>query len=41
MEDAPTPLYVTIPWIIIVISCIVFYLYLRFKPDRTTMYGPS
>ena len=41
MENAPTPLYVTIPWIIIIITCLTFYLYLRFKPGHTTMYGPT
>ena len=41
MDDTPTPLYVTVPWLVLVISCLSFYLYLRFKPSRTTMYGPQ
>lgn len=40
MTDNPTPVYVWLPWSIIVAMCIGFYLYLRFKKDRTTMYGP-
>ena len=41
MEDTPTPLYIIIPWVIVTITCLVFYLYLRFKPGHTTMYGPQ
>ncbi len=41
MDDVPTPLYITIPWIIIGISISAFYLYLRFKPGHTTMFGPE
>lgn len=37
--DAVTPLYISIPWAIIFISCAVFWLYLRFfKADRTVKY---
>jgi len=41
MDDVPTPLYITIPWIIIGISITTYYLYLRFKPGHTTMFGPE
>jgi hypothetical protein len=31
----PTPAYIWIPWTIVSTSCFTFWLYLRFKPDRT------
>lgn len=36
--DAPTPLYVSIPWIIVGNLCFGYWLYLRFRPDRTRKY---
>ena len=34
-----TPAYIWLPWVITFAAAIAFYLYLRFKKDRTTMYG--
>ena len=31
----PTPMYIWLPWTIVFASCFSFWLYLRFKPDRT------
>jgi hypothetical protein len=33
--DNPTPIWVTIPWILTFGFMVFFWLYLRFKPDRT------
>lgn len=33
--DAVTPVYVWLPWTIISVAAFTFWLYLRFKPDRT------
>lgn len=35
MLDEPTPLFVSIPWIIVIVSSALYYLYLRLKPDHT------
>lgn len=35
---APTPLYVWLPWAITGASCFMFWVYLRFKPNRTRKY---
>lgn len=37
-EDAETPLYIIIPWAVAIIAAGSFYLYLRFKKDRTTKF---
>lgn len=37
--DAQWPLYVLIPWLTVIIVCFTFYVYLRFKPGHTTIYG--
>lgn len=39
--DNPTPLYISLPWIISSAILVFFYLYLRFKPDRVTKYGDA
>ncbi len=33
--DAPTPIYVWLPWAATGAACFMFWIYLRFKPDRT------
>lgn len=38
LEFAPTPIYVWLPWTIIFVVCFSYWLYLRFKPDRTRKY---
>ncbi|EAR94564.1 phosphatidylserine synthase (macronuclear) [Tetrahymena thermophila SB210] len=38
IQFVPTPLYISVPWIIVISSSIMYYLYLRFKPDHTTKY---
>ena len=38
LNFAPTPLYVSIPWGIIFVVCFSYWLYLRFKSDRTQKY---
>lgn len=37
--DVDWPLYVSVPWIIIITVCTLYYLYLRFKRDRVTQTG--
>lgn len=39
MLDSPWPLYITVPWLTVIFSILCSYLYLRFKKDRTTIYG--
>ena len=39
IEDAETPLYITIPWVIGASSLAGFYLYLRFKKGRTKKFS--
>jgi len=39
MLDNPWPLYIVIPWALVFVTCIGWYLSLRFKKDRTTIYG--
>ena len=39
MLDNPTPLYISIPWEILIASCGSFYVYLRYKKGATTIYG--
>lgn len=31
----PTPVYVWLPWAIVAVCCFSFWVYLRFRPDRT------
>lgn len=38
LQFNPTPLYVSIPWAIIGVACFSYWVYLRFKPDRTRKY---
>ena len=35
--DADTPLYISIPWISAILFSIVYYFYLLFKEDATTL----
>jgi phosphatidylserine synthase 2 len=35
LEFNPTPAYIWVPWTILGTTCFSFWLYLRFKPDRT------
>ncbi len=37
-DDWSTPAYIWVPWFIFFASGFAFYLYLRFKPDHTTIY---
>jgi phosphatidylserine synthase 2 len=37
--DAEWPIYITVPWITTIILFASTYIYLRFKKDRTTIYG--
>ena len=39
--DNPTPLYITIPWIITLLGLTAFYLHLRLRTNRTTKYGDT
>lgn len=39
MLDNPWPLYIVVPWTVVIVSAACGYLYLRFKKDRTTIYG--
>jgi len=39
--DNPTPLYISLPWIISSAILVFYYLYLRFKKNRVTKYGDS
>ncbi len=41
IQDVETPLYITIPWIVAIVVSVGYYLYLRFKNNRTTKYGDS
>ena len=36
--DNPTPWYIWGPWTITIVSCVVFWFYLRFKKDHTVKY---
>jgi hypothetical protein len=31
----PTPAYIWVPWTIVITTCFSFWVYLRFRPDRT------
>ena len=35
IEDFTTPVYIWLPWLIVISSIIILYLYLRFKSNRT------
>ena len=35
IEDFTTPVYIWLPWLIVISSIIIFYLYLRFKSNIT------
>lgn len=37
--NAPTPTYIWVPWATVLAGMIIFYIYLRFKPGHTTIYG--
>ena len=37
-DDFSTPIYIWMPWLIVVVTCISFYLYLRLKKDRVYKY---
>ena len=37
MIEAPTPVYIWLPWSAIVTFIVVYYIYLRFKKDATTL----
>lgn len=37
--NAPTPIYIWLPWITVIVSFILYYFYLRFKSNHTTKYG--
>lgn len=39
MLDNPWPYYITVPWVILITSCLIGFVYLRFKEGRTTIYG--
>ena len=39
MLNNPWPLYIVVPWITIILTLGLGYLYLRFKDGRTTIYG--
>jgi hypothetical protein len=39
--ENPTPLYISLPWIIVAIGCIGLYAKLRFGSRVTTKYGDS
>jgi len=39
MLDNPTPLYISIPWTIVITTCFITYIYLRFKRNHTTKTG--
>jgi len=41
LTDEPTPLYISVPWILTCVTLAGYYLYLRFKKNRTTKYGDS
>jgi phosphatidylserine synthase 2 len=41
LTDEPTPLYISIPWIVTCFTLSAYYLYLRFKQNRTTKYGDA
>jgi len=41
MLDNETPIYIWLPWTILIITSIAYYLYLRFKPGHTTKLGDS
>ena len=36
--DAPTPWYIWLPWSAVIIGCVVFWFYLRFKDGHTVKY---
>jgi hypothetical protein len=38
LNFVPTPAYVWVPWAIIFVVCFGYWLYLRFKSDRTVKY---
>jgi len=38
---SPTPMYKIVPWVLVLSSNFLFYVYLRFKPGHTTLYGPN
>jgi len=38
ITDTPTPLYISIPWVVAVLVLLFGYLYLRFKPGHTVKY---
>ena len=38
IRDAPTPLWISVPWALFFITLAVTWLYLRFKKDRTKKY---
>lgn len=37
--DNPWPLYIVVPWVAVFFLCCFGYIYLRYKKNRTTMYG--
>jgi hypothetical protein len=41
ITDNPTPLYISLPWIIVGTVCLLYYLKLRFGSRVTTKYGDS
>jgi len=41
LTNEPTPLYISIPWIVTCVTLVGYYLYLRLKPNRVTKYGDA
>ena len=37
----PWPLYISVPWLTLLFVCVIYYLYLRFKPNHSTKYPKS